>query len=542
MSDLLDSLIARAEGWAAQDPDPFTKAELEALISARDEAELADRFDGTLEFGTAGLRGALGAGSNRMNRVVVTRAAAGLAAYLKDTGAPAGASVVIGYDARHNSDVFARDTAEVMTGAGLRALVHAAPAAHTAAGVRDPRARLRRRRDGDREPQPAAGQRLQGLPRRRQPDRAAGRRRDRRADRGRRRAGRRPSRRPRQGPRRGHRRPLPRHGRRPGRRRAARPAHRLHAAARRRRHLGAAGAGDRRASTRRRWSSSRRSPTPSSRRWRSPTPRSPARWTSRWRWPRPTTSTWSSPTTPTPTGARPPYPSQHGWRMLRGDEVGALLGHHLLAQGKQGTYACSIVSSSLLGKMAAAHGQPYAETLTGFKWISRVARAGVRLRGGARLLRRPRAREGQGRRLGAAAALRARRRSRRPAGRTLIDVLDDIAAEHGLHATDQLSVRVDDLSLIARRDGPAARPPADLAGRPRRRVGRRPLPRVGRPAAHRRPAVPARRGRPGRSSARAAPSRSSSATSRSSSPCTPTTASTPPASPPPAGSTPSRAT
>ena len=56
-----------------------------------------------------------------MNRVVVTRAAAGLAAYLKDKGAPAGASVVIGYDARHNSDVFARDTAEVMEGAGLQA-------------------------------------------------------------------------------------------------------------------------------------------------------------------------------------------------------------------------------------------------------------------------------------------------------------------------------------------------------------------------------------------------------------------------------------
>src|SRR5215218_778092 len=122
MSDLLDSLIARAEGWAAQDPDPFTKAELEALITSRDEAELADRFDGTLEFGTAGLRGALGAGSNRMNRVVVTRAAAGLAAYLNDSGITHG-SVVIGYDARHNSDVFARDTAEVMTGAGLKAYV-----------------------------------------------------------------------------------------------------------------------------------------------------------------------------------------------------------------------------------------------------------------------------------------------------------------------------------------------------------------------------------------------------------------------------------
>ena len=104
-------------------------------------------------------------------------------------------------------------------------------------------------------------------------------------------------------------------------------------------------------------------------------------------------------------------PSPHGWRMLRGDEVGALLGHHLLHQGKQGTYASSIVSSSLLGKMAAAHGQPYAETLTGFKWIGRVPGPGLRLRGGARLLRRPRAREGQGRRLGAAAALRARGRA-----------------------------------------------------------------------------------------------------------------------------------
>ena len=119
-----------------------------------------------------------------MNRVVVTRAAAGLAAYLKDNGAPAGASVVIGYDARHNSDVFARDTAEVMTGAGLRALVlpRPLPTPLLAFAIRE--LGLRGRRDGDREPQPAAGQRLQGLPRRRQPDRAAGRRRDRRPHRG----------------------------------------------------------------------------------------------------------------------------------------------------------------------------------------------------------------------------------------------------------------------------------------------------------------------------------------------------------------------
>ncbi len=99
-----------------------------------------------------------------------------------------------------------------MTGAGLQALRAAPPAAHPAARLRDPRARLRRRRDGDRQPQPAAGQRLQGLPRRRQPDRAAGRRRDRRPDRrGRRRS---PTCRAAGGwrdARRGRRRPLPRH-------------------------------------------------------------------------------------------------------------------------------------------------------------------------------------------------------------------------------------------------------------------------------------------------------------------------------------------
>src|SRR6478609_6987185 len=118
-------LLDRARAWAAEDPDDRTRAELERLIDAvaggADATELADRFDGTLEFGTAGLRGALGAGSNRMNRVVVTRAAAGLAAYLKDNGATRESSVVIGYDARHNSDVFARDTAEVITVAGLAA-------------------------------------------------------------------------------------------------------------------------------------------------------------------------------------------------------------------------------------------------------------------------------------------------------------------------------------------------------------------------------------------------------------------------------------
>jgi hypothetical protein len=85
-------------------------------------AELLDAFDGRLEFGTAGLRGALGPGPNRMNRAVVSRAAAGLAAYVNGLGIDA-PTVVVGYDARHKSDAFARDTAEVMEGAGIHAYV-----------------------------------------------------------------------------------------------------------------------------------------------------------------------------------------------------------------------------------------------------------------------------------------------------------------------------------------------------------------------------------------------------------------------------------
>jgi phosphomannomutase len=116
--------------WIEQDPDQETAAELRALLEksqagdAAASAEITERFSTRLSFGTAGLRGAIAAGPNRMNRVVVIQAAAGLARYLL-SHAPAEKtpSVVIGYDGRKNSEVFARDTAEVMSGLGIEAFL-----------------------------------------------------------------------------------------------------------------------------------------------------------------------------------------------------------------------------------------------------------------------------------------------------------------------------------------------------------------------------------------------------------------------------------
>ncbi len=115
------------EEWLADDPDPATRAALQSLVDAATagdtaaQAELADSFRGPLEFGTAGLRGRMGPGPHRMNRVTVSRAAAGIGAYL--LARHEHPTAVIGFDARHNSSRFARDCAEILAGAGVKALV-----------------------------------------------------------------------------------------------------------------------------------------------------------------------------------------------------------------------------------------------------------------------------------------------------------------------------------------------------------------------------------------------------------------------------------
>jgi phosphomannomutase len=156
--------------------------------------------------------------------------------------------------------------------------------------------------------------------------------------------------------------------------------------------------------------------------------------------------------------------------MLRGDEVGALLAHHLLTGRRSGTYACSIVSSSLLGKMAAAAGQPFAETLTGFKWISKVEGLVFGYEEALGYCVDPEhVKDKDG--VSALLLLCELAAAEKAQGRSLVDVLDDLAQAHGLHATDQLSVRVTDLAEIGTAMGRLrATPPSTLGGLPVERV------------------------------------------------------------------------
>jgi phosphomannomutase len=116
-------VVARAKAWAEADPDPSARQEIEGLLAAPDptKTDLADRFAGSLEFGTAGLRGVIGAGPNRMNRAVVVRTTWGLAKFLEQEKADPKRGVVIGFDGRRMSRELAEDTACVLAAAGIHA-------------------------------------------------------------------------------------------------------------------------------------------------------------------------------------------------------------------------------------------------------------------------------------------------------------------------------------------------------------------------------------------------------------------------------------
>ena len=122
------SIFQDAQQWLAQDPDPKTRGELESLLESGDLAQIESRFASTLQFGTAGLRGELGAGPNRMNRVVVARAALAIAKFLNANSKTYQTPdeelvVVIGYDGRENSEIFAKDSAGIISAQGIRVLL-----------------------------------------------------------------------------------------------------------------------------------------------------------------------------------------------------------------------------------------------------------------------------------------------------------------------------------------------------------------------------------------------------------------------------------
>jgi len=461
------ALLERARTWAAQDPDGRTRAELEQIIAdvtaGGDPTDLADRFDGTLEFGTAGLRGALGAGPNRMNRVVVQRAAAGLAAYLRDQAVPRDGNVVIGYDARHGSDVFARDTAEVMTGAGFSAytLPRPLPTPLLAFAIRElgcvagvmvtashnpPEdngykvylgdgsqivppadaeiaARIARVGDVADLPRGSGGTTLDEHLIDRYLDTVAGLAED--------------------GPRDLDIVYTPLHG--VGGTSVAQV-------------LETAGFAPPR------MVEQQEQPDPDFPTVAFPNPEEPGAMDLAVALADRVGADLVVANDPDADRCAAAVPGPHGWRMLRGDEVGALLASHLIARGRQGTYATSIVSSSLLGKMAAKAGQPYAETLTGFKWIGRVDDLAFGYEEALGYCVDPEhVKDKDG--VSALLLLCELAAGAKAAGRSLDDLLDDIAAEHGLHATDQLSVRVTDLGEIATAMATLrATPPASLGG------------------------------------------------------------------------------
>jgi phosphomannomutase len=154
------------------------------------------------------------------------------------------------------------------------------------------------------------------------------------------------------------------------------------------------------------------------------------------------------------------------WRMLTGDEVGVLLGEDALRRGIRGTYACSIVSSSLLSAMAAAYRQPFVYTLTGFKWIGRVPGLGYGYEEAIGYCVDPDAvpdKDG----ISALIMVLALTAGLKAEGQSLADRLDDIARRYGVYQTDQVSVRVTDPKIITSAMGRLrAHPPRTLAGQP----------------------------------------------------------------------------
>ncbi|MEZ5138404.1 MAG: phospho-sugar mutase [Acidimicrobiales bacterium] len=482
-------LAGQVRDWIAADPDPTTRDELDALLDRAEggdgaaAADLADRFATDLDFGTAGLRGALGGGPNRMNLAVVTRAANGIVSWLRaDVGASAAhRGVAVCFDARHRSRDFAERTAEVLAAAGIRAhllpgplptpvLAFAVRHLGAAAGVmvtashNPPQDNGYKVYDGTGRQivAPADAAIAAGIE-------ATARACD-----------------------------VPyaapddpdivrvgddlvaayvdgaaRVGLVPSARQVRVAYTAMHG-------VGAA--------TVRRVAdacgfepfvevAAQIEPDPAFPTVAFPNPEEPGALDLGLATARAAGAQVLLANDPDADrlGAAVPDPSApEGWRALRGDEIGVILAHHLLGHGgvdATAVLATTIVSSSLLAKMAAAADVPFVETLTGFKWLSRAPGEGRHLALGYE--------EALGFCIGdlvhdkdgitAAMELAEVVAVLAAEGRTVLDVLDELALAHGVHLTGQWSARVAGTDGMARlreaMDALRAAPPSELAGR-----------------------------------------------------------------------------
>ena len=457
------TLHGQVRTWIADEVDPIAAKELQELLDDGDDTELADRFGTTLTFGTAGLRGPLRAGPSGMNRAVVRRAAAGVATWLTDHGRT-GEVVVLGYDARHGSREFARDSAGVFAAAGFDArvlpgplptpvLAFAVQRLGAAAGVMVTASHNPPRDNGYKvyaadgaQIVPPADIEIEAA------IRAVGRTCDIRladafttlddtvaADYVAEVAG------------------LVDDG--PRQLRIVHTA--LHgvgsttmAAV-----FAASGFTDVLAVP------EQQHPDPDFPTVSFPNPEEPGALDLALALAREHEADIVIANDPDADRCAVAVPSPDGWRMLRGDEVGVLLADALLRRGVRGTYATTIVSCSLLGAMARRSGVGYAETLTGFKWISRAADDLVfgyeEALGYAVAPDLVRDKDG----ISAALLVAELAAELERTGSSLLDRLDNLARVYGRYVTDQVSIRVSDLAEIGeimRRV--RSSPPAQLVG------------------------------------------------------------------------------
>ena len=481
---MTQDLRARATAWIRDDPDPITRAALTSLVeqaTAGDEtarAELADAFAGTLQFGTAGLRGRMGPGPNRMNLAVVSGAARGLADHLTGDLGLDEPLVVIGYDARHNSRAFAERSAAIMTAAGCRVKLfdQYQPTPLAAFAVRHLDADAGIVVTASHNPPADNGYKVYLGGRAAAPEG------------------------------RGVQIVPPSDSQIAARIAAVGPVldipvaasgwellgdqveeHYLEAicalpdpeAPREARivHTAMHGVGTRIALaalhrvgfTDVHSVAKQADPDPDFPTVSFPNPEEPGAIDLALELAATVEADVVIANDPDADrcAAAVLDPHRGAWRMLTGDELGVLLGDHLVRRhGYRGTLARSLVSSRWLDSVATAAGAEAATTLTGFKWISRapgIAFGYEEAIGYCVLPEVVRDKDG----LSAALMVAEMAALAKSEGTTLVGRLDELALEHGLYATSQLSVRVEDLSLIGQMmQRIRTAPPAQLAGSP----------------------------------------------------------------------------